>query len=559
MVTRFIKLLSREFSSLHQAAFLIAGASLVAQLLGLMRDRLLAGTFGAGSELDVYYLAFRIPDLVYVSFASFVSVTVLIPFILKKQESGGAVAVKKFLSNTLTVFILAMVLVSAGLFLLMPYLAPVIAPGLSQSSLAEMILLSRILLLSPFFLGLSNLLGSVTQSYRKFFAYTLSPVIYNLGIIFGLVFLYPSWGLIGLVWGVVLGAIGHMLIQVPSVAELKVLPRLIWSINWPEIGRVILISLPRTITLSAHQLSLLVLVALGSLMASGSVAIFNLAFNLQSFPLVIIGVSYSVAAFPTLTALYSNGEMSLFVSKIEVAVRHIFFWSLPAIVLFLILRAHIVRVILGSGEFSWQDTRLTAAVLALFVVSVVAQGLVQLFVRAYYAAGQTLKPLVVNTMSSILIIFLALGLVYSFDNLPQFKLMIETLLRVKGLEGTSILMLPLAYSIGLIVNATIYWLIFSRNFKQLNFSTYLSIGRSCLSAIATGLATYLSLWFMAPLIPTETFLIVFSQGLIAGLVGIMAGLVVLVLIKSEELKQVVTSVKKKIWPKPILAEAEDLI
>jgi len=237
--------------------------------------------------------------------------------------------------------------------------------------------------------------------------YASAPVLYNVGIIAGIVFLMPRFGIEGVAYGVIIGALLHLLIQVPVVIKHGLFPRFLLKLDWMEIKDVVLLSLPRTITLSATHLTLIVLVAIASLMDEGSIAIFNFSFNLQSVPLAIIGVSYSVAAFPTLARFFSNGQREKFAEHIIAATRHIIFWSTPAIVLFIVLRAQIVRTILGSGEFDWSDTRLTAAALAVFVVSILAQALQLLFVRAYYAAGRTMVPLVVNIGSATIIIVLA--------------------------------------------------------------------------------------------------------------------------------------------------------
>lgn len=558
MVDRFFKLFYKEWGGLHQAAFLLGSFSLLAQILSLLRDRLLAGTFGAGLELDIYYTAFRIPDLMYVSLASFVSVTVLIPFIIREQRDGGREAAVIFLSGLFTVFCALMIVVSVILYILMPLLLPLLAPGFSASALAELTTLSRILLLSPFLLGISNLLGSVTQTYKKFFAYTLSPVFYNVGIIIGIIAFYPQWGLVGLVFGVVLGAALHLAIQIPSVYQLGLVPRLRFSINWRSIKEVFSISLPRTLTLATYQISLALLVALGSLMAVGSIAIFNLAFNLQSVPLIVVGVSYSVAAFPTLAVLFSKGQQAEFVGKIETAIRHILFWSLPALVLFVVLRAHIVRVVLGAGNFSWSDTRLVAAALALFIVSVAAQGLVQLFVRAYYASNETKLPLLVNAGASIFIMAAAVVLVRVFNQVDLFRYFIESLLRVEDLSGSSILMLPLAFSLGLIVNMSAYWILFQRRFGRFKPYLYQSCFRSGAAAIVAGFIAYRFLAILAPWLNLETYWGIFAHGLLAGLAGVVGGVALLWFLKSVELLEVIRAGSSKLWPQPIRVDQEEL-
>src|SRR5690606_20597616 len=281
------------------------------------------------------------------------------------------------------------------------YLAPLVAPGFGPEALSDLVSMSRILLLSPFLLGISNLFGSVTQAFQKFYAYTLSPLLYNIGIIVGILFFYPKFGLTGLVWGVVFGAFLHLLIQLPALLQSNILPAITFRFWDKQVKEVILTSIPRTLTLASHQITIVVLVAMATLLTPGSVSVFNFAFNLQSVPLAIIGVSYSVAAFPSLARFLSAGEMDKFKKQMLSAIRHIIVWSLPVIVLFIVLRAQIVRVILGAGEFGWTETRLTAAALSLFVLSVLAQNLVQLFIRAYYAKGETVKPLIINIFSAV--------------------------------------------------------------------------------------------------------------------------------------------------------------
>src|SRR3989344_3558618 len=462
MVKRILALLHTEISGLHEAAFLLGLFALGAKGLGLIRDRFLADAFGATLGLDIYYAAFRIPDFIYVSLASLVASAVLIPFIIDRLEKGSGA--REFFNDVFTLFSIAILLASVLAFFVMPTLSFFVAPGFDGEARGELVLLSRILLLSPILLGLSGLFASVTQSLRRFLVYALAPVLYNVGIIGGIIFFYPTFGLPGLAYGVVLGAFLHMAIQIPALWQYKFLPRISFHIRWEDVKRVLTLSLPRTITLSAHHMALLVLVAMASYMAEGSITIFNLAFNLQSVPLDIIGVSYSIAAFPTLARFFSNKDYHSFTKHILTAARHIIFWSFPILVLFIVLRAQIVRTILGTGQFDWSDTRLTAAALALFAVSIIAQSLILLFVRGYYAAGHTRKPLIVNLASSGLIVLSAYFFITAFRESDFFRYFIEALLRVSDVEGAMVLALPLAFSLGTLVNVFLLWFIFKRDF-----------------------------------------------------------------------------------------------
>jgi putative peptidoglycan lipid II flippase len=559
MVKRFFRIIHKEWGGLHEAALLLGLSALASQLLALWRDHLLAGRFGAGQTLDIYYAAFRIPDLVYATIASFVSVTVLIPFLIDKIEARDNAKAKALMDSVFTVFCLAMALVSAVLFFLVPYLTKLTAPGFSATAQAELVAFTRILLWSPFFLGISNLLGSVTQSLRKFFIYALSPLLYNFGIILGVTVFYPLIGPTGLVWGVAAGALLHLAIQLPVLAEHGFFPGLTRRIDWGAVRKVIGVSLPRTVTLATNQLSIVVLVSLASFMKAGSIAVFNFAYNLQSVPLAIVGVSYSVAAFPQLTKLFARGDKKEFLAEIGNAIRHIAFWSFISAVLFIVLRAQIVRVILGAGRFSWSDTRLTAACLALFAVSVVAQSLCQLFVRAYYATGRTLTPLLINVFSASVVIALSFGFSQLYESSPLFKYFLENLLRVDDLAGTSILILPLAFSCGLIVNAILHWVFFERDFAKLPRNTWRGVWQTLSAALLGGSAAYVALNLVQQFLSNHSFFGIFTQGLLSGLAGLVIFVLILVLMKNEEVGEIVRAMQSKFWKaKAVAPEQEGL-
>ncbi|MBL7045359.1 MAG: hypothetical protein ISR98_02055 [Parcubacteria group bacterium] len=562
MVRRIFNLIHKEINGLHEAAYLLGAFALLSQILALFRDRLLAHFFGAGAVLDTYYAAFRLPDIIFVAIASIVSVYVLIPFLAEKSAISK-LKEKEFINTIFSAFFLIIIIVSVVAFIFTPQLMKLFFPGLMESAqFADLILLTRVLLLQPIFLGISNLFASITQIHRKFVLYALSPVLYNIGIIVGIVFFYPSFGFIGLGYGVVLGAILHLGIQIPFIVRNKFLPRVALGQlkeNFNDVKKVIFLSLPRTLALSAHQISLLFLISFASLMTSGSIAVFNLSFNLQSVPLTIIGVSYSVAAFPTLAKMFSNGEKKEFLSQVLTASKHIIFWSFPAIVLFIILRAQIVRVILGSGEFDWADTRLTAAALALFAVSIAAQGLVLLFVRGYYAAGNTKKPLILNLVSAGLVIVFAFGLGKVFAGSPTFQYFIESLFRVEGIEGTSVLMLPLGYSIALILNATAFWVMFQKDFSSFSRSLSKTFFQSLSASILMGFVSYEFLNVFDDLFDIDTFWGIFSQGLFAGIVGIATGVMMLVLLGNKEIGEVWRSLHSKFWrADTVIAEQEEI-
>lgn len=547
MVKKVLSILNREISGLHEAAYLLGFFAIASQILALVRDRVFAHTFGASSVLDIYYASFRIPDLIFVSVASLVSISILVPFFMEKFK-GGEEEGKKFVDATFSIFFLLISTVCVIIFFLLPYILPKVLPGFdNEASRTSLITLSRIMLLSPFFLGISNFLASITQIYNRFFIYAISPLLYNFGIIIGAVAFYPILGVSGLAWGVVFGAILHCLIQVPFVIERKLFPRITFNFQFREVKNLVFLSLPRMIALSANQIATFFLVSLASLMSIGSIAVFNFSWNLQSVPLSIIGASYASAAFPALSRFITSGKKDEFLDQMITSSRHIIFWSVPMATMFIVLRAQIVRTILGSGNFTWSDTRLTAACLAIFAFSVVAQSLLLLFVRGYYALGQTWKPLAINVISSVFLVISGYVFVKGFYQFPVFRYFIETIFKVDSVSGSVVLVLPLAYSIGTFINMVIHWITFEFEFKGFSKPIIKTLFASFSASVIMGYATYLLLNIFDDLFNINTVFGIFMQGFCSGILGIASGVLVLVAVNNEEVAEIWKAFHKRIW------------
>ncbi len=546
MVDRVLKVMYKEVRNLHQAAYVLAAFTIGSQFLALIRDRLLAHEFGAGGELDLYYAAFRIPDLLYVLFASTLSVYVLIPFVAARVSGNDTSRARTLLGQIFSLFLVVYIVLAAVIAWFAPTIVAMFFPGFTESAHSTIVILMRILLLQPLFLGISSLLGVVTQLNHRFVLFAVSPLLYNLGIIFGLLVLYPYFGLPALVWGVVIGAFAHLAIQLPYFIGHELAPRFTMALNVRELREVLITSLPRALTLSLHQLALLGLVGMASAMTVGSVAVFQFAFNLQSVPLAIIGVSYSVAAFPFLSQLYSEKKYELFSSHIMTALRHIIFWSLPTIALFIVIRAQFVRVVLGTGAFDWDDTRLTAAALAVFSLSLVSQAVHLLLVRALYASGNTVVPFFTTLISSAAALLFATGFHYLFVNASDFREGLEIVMRLQGVVGTEILALPLGYAAALILESVVLVAWSGRALLLNRLAILTMVVRSGLAALAAGVAAYGVLNVIATGIETDTLLTVLFQGVVAGVIGLGAAFGTYYVLRSPELKEISAAIHRRI-------------
>lgn len=558
MVKKLLSFFSREWNGLHEAAFLLGIFAILSQVLALFRDRLLAHLFGASQTLDIYYAGFRIPDFIFAGVASFMSALVLIPLLTKKAGESDARA-QKFLNDTFTIFFSFLVIVSVGIFIVVPDLIHALFPAYSGNAYTELVSMSRLLLLSPILLGLSNLLGSVTQMLHKFFAFAMAPVLYNLGIICGAVFFFPAFGAIGLAWGVVLGAFLHFFVHFYVSSRNGFMLNLSFSPSFFDAWEVVRTSLPRTIGLSANQIALFALVAFAAKLPQGSITVFNFAFNLQSVPLAVVGVSYATAAFPGLAKHFAEDEIRQFLEKILSAARHIIFWSLPVLVLMIVLRAQIVRTILGTGSFDWTATRLTAACLAIFTVSVVAQSVGLLFVRGFYATGNNRIPLLVNVISSLVIVVIGYGFLIGYRGTPFIQDFMGALLRVDGLRGASVLMLPLAYTIGMLLNTTLLIYFFRRRFGKFLSPLKDTLIHGLFSALIAGLVAYEFLEILGLYLDLDTFVGIFVQGLTAGVAGLLTWWLILELMGNEEIRDVRMALHRKFWKAEVVIPDKDEI
>jgi len=551
VVQRIFEFFHREFRDVREAALLLAVSTVASNLLALLRDRLLASRFGAGVELDMYYAAFRVPDLLYAFSLFFVASTAIIPLFLERVSENKERA-REFLDTVLVAFLASTILLALVAYAVMPFIVPLYVPGFDMDKQQEVIHMARILLISPLFLGLSGLMSGILQSFRKFFVYAATFLFYNVGIIIGILVFVPRWGLSGLAGGVVLGAFLHVLVQTPSLLRTGFFPR-IRVRTFSDMADVFYRSFPRTVGLAITQVTFVAVTAIASTLGAGSIAIFQLSFNLQSIPLAVIGLSYSVAAFPTMAELIVKRERAVFFEHLVSASRSIIFWTFPITILFIVLRAHIVRVALGAGEFGWADTRLVAASLALFAVGMVAQSLVALFVRAFYAIGNVRVPLAVNTFALLVTVTCAFFFVRILQEISTVHLPFFQILRVEDVPQTAILGLPFAFAVGALVNMALLGFYLRRMeggnaFRLRAFGPFL--GEMVCVGLLLGVVSYGVLQVSAPLFNGDTFWGIFLHGFLAGVCGIGIAMLFLFLRGNKELEEMRRVLGRKFWQKP---------
>ncbi len=540
MVQGILRTLSSSVRGLHQAAYLLAALTLVSQILALARDRIFAHAFGASQTLDLYYAAFRVPDLVFALIASLVSAYVLIPRIAGAPSDE----VKKLLSHASSFLLIGGGVISLVLAAGMPYLLTSLFPDFATSpDRAGFMLLSELLLLQPILLGLSGILTSVTQVHRRFILFALSPVLYNAGIIVGAVALYPVFELPGIGMGVVLGALAHVAIHIPVVLAARVAPRLVVpspSIIWS----IVRDSVPRSLALSFGALTTLLLTMLASRTAEGAVSVFTLAGNLEAVPLALIGASYATAAFPVLSEEASGKRDEAFKATLTAAGRHLIFWSSVVAVLAIVLRAHLVRVIYGTGAFDWDATRLTSALLGILVIGLAAQGIVLLASRAFYAARRSWNPLIIQAAGLVVSVAGALGMLLLADAIPTVRFFVDALLRIDDLASGRVVFIALGATLGQLFMGVLALVTLGQIAPGVAKSLMRPLFEGAAAGIVGGSAAYGVLALLGNIAPLSTLGSVFTQGLLAGMVGLAVSASVLILLENREFRDLYESLKK---------------
>jgi len=456
---------NHQSKTINFSALILATTSFLSAILGLFRDRLLASRFGASNELDIYYTAFRIPDfltMVLIMGAISAAITpIFSEYLVRSREEAW-----KFLANLLNLFLFILSIISIILIFFVPQLINLIAPGFSSEKKELTVLLTRIMFFSPFFLGIGNILSSVLCVFRRFLIASFTPIVYNLGIIFGILFFVPKIGLVGLAWGVVLGGLFYILIQLPAFSNLGF--RLQRIFNFHDIGfkKVVALTIPRSIGLAASQVNLVVMTAIASTLSSGSIAIFNLADNLSRPLLTFIGISFSTAAFPSLALTFSKQNKEKFFQIFYETFYKILYFILPLSFILFILKDFVVKIILRVGKFGLIDSHLTAACLGMFALGLFGQSLVLLLAKAFYAVQNTKIPAMTSIITMVVNVFLSYLFVWllSFQNF--FQKIIIFFLSLENIKNIQVVGLPLAFSLSVIIQFLILFIIFKQKNKD---------------------------------------------------------------------------------------------
>lgn len=417
--------MTRPQTGIFSAASVIMLAVFTSRILGLVRDRMLAARFSP-DELGVYHAAFRLPNLVFELLVMGALATAFIPVFTSLLEEKRREDAFRMASIVINIGLLLFFVISLLVLIFSEPICKFLAPGFNHSQIQDMISYTRIMLIAQVFpLIIGNFFTGMLQSFRNFVIPALAPVLYNVGIILGIVLLVPSMGLYGPVYGVVIGALLFVLIQVPLVLKRGYRHRLDVDVNADGVKEVGRLMVPRTIGLGVAQIDTTVDLMLSTLLGASAVTIFTFAQHLQQVPIGLFGVSLAQATLPTLSALWAKGQKDEYKTVFLSSFHQILFLIVPMSAILIVLRIPIVRLVFGAGEFDWVATVMTGRTVAYFSLSLFAQALIQLLARGFFALHDSKTPVIVGGSTVILNAVLSVVFVNTL-NLPVWSLALST-------------------------------------------------------------------------------------------------------------------------------------
>ncbi len=397
-------------SDLVRAGLILSAAFLASRVLGYVRTVVLGTTFGAGPELDAFFAAFRLPDLIFQVVAAGAMGSALIPVLSGLVASGDRARAWRVVGTVANLLLVALTILAVVAFIAAPVLVRALAPGFDAVGLARTTDLTRIMLAAPIFLALGAVATSSLNAEGRFTVAALAPIVYNLAIIGGAVILGPTMGVTGLAIGVVVGALGHVLIQLPALLGLGFRPGFRIDLQDAAARKVLALLGPRALGLGASQLTFIVMTALASSLGEGAVSAYAIAFALLQIPIGVIGVPLGIVIFPSISREHAVGAVDSFVDLVTRSVRLLLFAMVPITAIGVALRVPIVELLFGYGKFDPVDIDRTAGTFAAFLFGLPAHASIAVLARAFYARHDTRTPVVAAVLA--VVINVGLGVVF---------------------------------------------------------------------------------------------------------------------------------------------------
>jgi putative peptidoglycan lipid II flippase len=392
--TRKIKdFLNSTQDTILSAAFMISILYFISAILGLFKSRILVSFYGASEDLSLFFLADRIPTAIYSTLFLGSLSTVFIPIFLKIKKEDDEKAYK-FASNLFNLVLIFFIFVSLLIFVFSKEILFLLSFGqLDLNSLDLASNLLNIMLIGQVILILSSFLTSTLNSYRKFVIPSLAPVVFNLSFMILIPLLYPFYGIKAAAYSMVISALFHLFIQLPSFLKTGFVWEMFINLKDKDLKSTFNLSFSSFLSTIVSQITIVAETSLSLLISSASVIYFKFADQLRYFPVHLFGASIAIAALPILSA-ESEDNLKNFSETVKASLLQIIYLSIPVSVLLIILKIPVVRLVYGAEKFTWEDTVLTAMALAVFSLSIFSQSCNLFLTKCFYALKNTNIPLI---------------------------------------------------------------------------------------------------------------------------------------------------------------------
>lgn len=407
-------ILTRQQTSILSAAFIIMSMTLVSKLLAFVKFRLLVHYFGDGLPVNAFLAADGLPDLLYdILIFSILSVSFIPLFTsyLAKQDQERA---SRLASQALNITLAVYFVIAVGIFIFAAPIGKLLAPGLIErhpEALDLIVKLLRLTIPAQLVLIIAGYVTAILQANQRFLVPAIATTFYNVGIIIGIIVLAPLVGIYAAVWGMLLGALLQLVLQLPFLRKVNFHYKAVFSADMTGIKDLLSLSAPRMVSATISQVAERLNVSLASLVSDIAIVAWSFAFRLSTLPLSVFAAAIAQAALPSLSLAWAKDDREGFLKTLFASLNQILFFVLPVAAAFIALRLPLVRLVYGSPKLTWLTTVAMGRVLAVIGIGLIGQALILLLARAFYATHHTKTPLIINLSTLCLNIVLSVTFV----------------------------------------------------------------------------------------------------------------------------------------------------
>ena len=543
------KILNKSHTDIHSIAYILGLMSVFGYVVSFLRDRAFAHYFGVGELLDVFVASFRIPDMLFILTTAFVSIYALLPMFEEKNHQGKE-RLQEFINTVFYFLILFLTIGATVLFFAIPWIGSTLFNSFSPEAFETFILLSRIFIIQAVLFTIVSFFTAILQFKRKFLAYSLLPITYNLGIIVGVIFFYPTYGAVGLAVGVILGVLLNIAIQVPVILKNDMLPRLAPTQKMlKEFWRVIVLSTPRSSALLSFTITNLIIFGVVVSISEGTLSVYYFAENLKAVPVIVIGIAYSVASFPVLVRLALQNDKQGFREIVEVTLRRLLFFILPLVALVFVLREPIISLLFETGKFTTETTFITGTIVGIFIFGALTTSVLNVCARALYAFRRSFIPFIISISLSVAEITLV---IFAVKYLQTHRELLIAVQEVTGLTsggyGTLFVIVGILVVLETIA-ATTMLIVLARIINQNLSPVVKSLIQNIVAAFVLASSVVLIKTYVFSTLQYNSI-----QGFLAivcmSIIGVLFWYIALRLMKNQEsdiVKNVILTVRQKVW------------